>query len=190
MPSYLPTLNWPIYSGWTQFTPTIPKLYWDVYSQEQRIKMLCKNFSKAEQYLDFIAQMTNDWSGEYTDEVQQKLDEFEALLDFGSETTITKWIEKNLEFIFKQSVRQVYFGLTLDGHFVAYIPDSWSDIIFDTGADYTLDTYGRLILRWDADSPYDNVDQTPETVRPMTDAELEQKIRNIMQTLYSPEIGG
>ena len=185
MPAYLPTLNWPIYSGWTAFTPTIPKMYWNVYSQEQRIKDLCMNYDKCEQYLDFVAQLTNNWVGEYTEEVQQKLDEFEALLDFGSETTITKWIEKNLDFIFKQVVTQVYFGLTLDGRFVAYIPESWSDIIFDTGMVYELDTYGRLILRWDVDSPYDNVDQIPEVVRPYSDEELEIKIRNIMNTLYS-----
>lgn len=164
MPSYLPTLNWPIYSGWTAFTPTIPKLYWDAYSQEQRIKMLCKNFSKAEQYLDYIAQMTNDWSGEYTEEVQQKLDEFEALLDFGSETTITNWINNNLDFIFEQVVKQVYFGLTLDGHFVAYIPDGWDDIIFDTGMVYGLDTYGRLILRWNVSDDAEPVNQTPESM--------------------------
>ena len=50
---------------------------------------------------------------------------------------------------------------------------------------YELDTYGRLILRWDVDSPYDNVDQIPEVVRPYSDEELENKIRNIMNTLYS-----
>ena len=129
MPAYLPTLNWPIYSGWTAFTPTIPKMYWNVYSQEQRIKDLCMNYDKCEQYLDFVAQLTNNWVGEYTDEVQAMLDEFEALLDFGSETTITKWIEKNLNFIFTQTVKQVYFGLNEQGYFVAYIPDSWDDIV-------------------------------------------------------------
>ena len=162
MPSYLPTLNWPIYSGWTQFTPTIPKMYWNVYSQEQRIKELCCNYNKAEQYLDFVAKLTNDWNAEYTDEVQQKLDEFEALLNFGSESTITKWIDKNLEFIFTQVVKQVYFGLNEQGYFVAYIPDSWDDIVFDTGMIYGEDTYGRLILRWDVDNSGESVNQRPE----------------------------
>ena len=162
MPSYLPTLNWPIYSGWTQFTPTIPKMYWNVYSQEQRIKELCCNYSKAEQYLDFVAKLTNNWNKEYTDEVQEKLDEFEALLDFGSETTITKWIEKNLDYIFSETVKQVYFGLNEQGYFVAYIPESWDDIVFDTGAAYGVDTYGRLILRWDVDNSGESVNQRPE----------------------------
>ena len=162
MPAYLPTLNWPIYSGWTAFTPTIPKMYWNVYSQEQRIKDLCMNYDKCEQYLDFVAQLTNNWVGEYTDEVQAKLDEFEALLDFGSEKTITNWISKNLDFIFTDTVKPVYFGLNEQGYFVAYIPDSWDDIVFDTGMVYGEDTYGRLMLRWDVDDSGETVNQRPE----------------------------
>lgn len=162
MPAYLPTLNWPIYSGWTAFTPTIPKMYWNVYSQEQRIKDLCMNYDKCEQYLDFVAKLTNDWNGEYTEEVQEMLDEFEALLDFGSESTITKWIEKNLNFIFTSVVKQVYFGINEEGYFVGYVPSSWDDIIFDTGAVYGIDTYGRLILRWDVDNSGESVNQRPE----------------------------
>lgn len=80
-------------------------------------------------------------------------------------------------------IKQVYFGLTDDtysggtGYFVAYIPDSWSEIVFDTGAVYGLDTYGRLILRWDADSPY-SVEQTPE----YNDVELSALIAEIKTT--------
>lgn len=77
---------------------------------------------------------------------------------------VESWIDSHLTWIFNNVVRQVYFGLNLEGYFVAYIPDGWDDIIFDTGANYELDTYGRLILRWDADSPY-TVNQTPEKVR-------------------------
>lgn len=163
MPAYLPTLNWPIYSGWTQFTPTIPKLYWDVYSQEQRIKMLCMNYNKAEQYLDMVAKLTNDWVGEYTDEVQAKLDELENLLWNGLEKAVDEWIAKNLTYIFNHVAKQVYFGLNQEGYFVAYIPDGWDDIIFDTGMNYGEDTYGRLILRWDVDGSGESVNQRPET---------------------------
>ena len=72
------------------------------------------------------------------------------------------WIKNNLDYIFDETVKQVYFGLTLDGHFVAYIPESWDDIVFDTGAIYGEDTYGRLILRWDVDSSGESVNQRPE----------------------------
>jgi len=49
----------------------------------------------------------------------------------------------------------VFFGVTLDGHFVAYIPESWTDIDFDTGMIYGTPEYGRLILRYEVDSPHD-----------------------------------
>lgn len=46
----------------------------------------------------------------------------------------------------------VFFGLTDDGYFVAYIPDSWSDITFETtGYDVQLDImpeYGHLCLSY------------------------------------------
>ena len=148
MPSYLPTLNWPIYSGWTQFTPTIPKMYWDVYSQEQRIKELCCKYNKAEQYLDFVAKLTNDWVGKYTDEVQAALDELEALLWNGLEGAVDKWITEHLEYIYNHTIKQIYFGLTDDGYFVAYIPDSWDDITFDTIMNFSSPHYGCLTLSY------------------------------------------
>ena len=85
--------------------------------------------------------------------------------------------------------KAVFFGLTTDGHFVAYIPENWSEIVFDTGSDYSLDTYGRLILRMIVDDSSLEVDQTPEVVRPYTDADLERKVYNIIQTLYSAQEG-
>lgn len=46
----------------------------------------------------------------------------------------------------------VFFGLTDDGYFVAYIPDSWNDITFETtGYDVQLDImpeYGHLCLSY------------------------------------------
>ena len=148
MPAYLPTLNWPIYSGWTAFTPTIPKMYWNVYSQEERIKDLCCQYKKAEQYLDFVAQMTNDWVGEYTDEVQAALDELERLLWNGIEEGVDKWISEHMEYIYDHTIKQIYFGLTDDGYFCAWIPDSWDDIIFDTIMNFSSPHYGCLTLSY------------------------------------------
>ena len=53
----------------------------------------------------------------------------------------------------------VFFGLTLDGYFVAYIPESWTQIIFDTGAVYGTPEYGRLILSYDVTSDAQPVEQ-------------------------------
>ena len=68
------------------------------------------------------------------------------------EQQIKTWVDANMERIISYSIEQVYFGLTLDGYFIAYIPNSWDDIYFDTGADYNSDDYGRLILGYYVDS--------------------------------------
>lgn len=184
MGTYLPGLNFPIYSGWTQYTPVIPKLYWDVYSAEQRMKQLCLNFDKVEHYLDYIAGLMNEWNIEFSEEMQDELAKLWDAIHSEYEKQIHQWIEQDGERIFKEIFSSVYFGLTLDGHFVAYVPESWNEIIFDTGSVYGLDTYGRLILRWDVDSPY-SVEQTPEVLDFDAAKELEYYIRNIMNTLYS-----
>ena len=187
MGTYLPGLNFPIYSGWTQYTPVIPKLYWDVYSAEQRMKQLCMSFDKVEHYLDYIANMMNEWNLEFTEQIEQELTNMWQAVHEGYESELEKWFKNDAERIFKEMYSMVFFGLTQDGHFVAYVPESWSEIIFDTGMVYELDTYGRLILRMDVDSPY-NVDQTPEITRFSEEySQLAWYIENIMNTLYNPE---
>ena len=157
MGTYIPGLNFPIYSGWGQYTPVIPKLYWDVYSQEQRLKQLCMNFDKVEHYLDYVAELMNEWNIEFTDEIEAELENMWDAVHSGYEEALQKWFETDF---FKLVAKQVYFGLTDDGHFIAYIPEGWEDIIFDTGFNYNDDTYGRLILRWDVDEQYPAT-QTP-----------------------------
>ena len=61
------------------------------------------------------------------------------------------WLTENAGQIYALFAKQVFFGLTDDGYFCAYVPDSWADIWFDTGAIYGTPEYGRLILGFDAD---------------------------------------
>lgn len=56
-------------------------------------------------------------------------------------------------FVGELAVHSVYFGLNDDGYFVAYIPENWSDITFDTDMNYDSENYGRLLLMYDVDSP-------------------------------------
>ena len=64
---------------------------------------------------------------------------------------IAEWIRDNFAELFSSGIKQVYFGLTSNGYFCAYIPDSWNEITFDTGAVYGRSDYGRLILKFEAD---------------------------------------
>lgn len=184
----LPARQIPPFYGFTAFTPTIPKLYWDVKSQEQRILRICDLLDKLICYSDFLGEEINVTK----DDIEFLKSEFEEFKEHGFEDyyleQIEKWINDNLETILHVLIRQVYFGLNLEGRFIAIIPDSWSDIVFDTGMVYELDTYGRLILRMDVDSPYDHVDQTPEVVRSSGQyTQLRRYVENIMHTLYTTE---
>lgn len=61
---------------------------------------------------------------------------------------LSKWIDNNLQMMVERIVKYVSFGLTNDGYFCAYIPDSWDFIRFDTIANTDDDLYGHLLLEW------------------------------------------
>ena len=42
------------YRAFTNFTPTLPSFYWDVYSAEQRIKQMCHELVKLHAYSDYL----------------------------------------------------------------------------------------------------------------------------------------
>ena len=173
----------PPFWGFSAFTPTIPKLYWNVKSQEQRILNLFDLLNKLVCYCDNMG-LQIDVNAQDIADLQRAMQELKdgGLVDY-YEQQIYQWIQANMADLLSAGIKQVYFGLTDDtytggaGYFVAYIPDSWSEIVFDTGAVYGLDTYGRLILRWNADSPY-SVEQTPE----YNDIELSSLIAEIQTT--------
>ena len=70
-----PQLNLVPFSGYTAWTPVIPKLYWDVYSAEQRLKAICERLSKSEQYMDYVADTVNDYAQNVDDVVSAELEQ-------------------------------------------------------------------------------------------------------------------
>lgn len=132
-------------------TPTIPKFYWDVKSQEQRIKVMC---CLIQQLIDQCEKADLNIQ-KNSDDIAELKELFRKFQDSGFddyyEQQVIKWIVDNIAIIYQQLAKQVFFGLTSDGYFCAYVPDSWGDITFDTGAVYGTESYGRLILRFDAD---------------------------------------
>lgn len=141
----------PYYAAFTDYTPTVPKFYWDVYSQEERIKKICEELHKLSSYDDTLAEKVNEVVSEI-EQLYKDWDDFKegAYADYYKKQ-IDAWIDENLKYIYNHTVKQVHFGLTDTGYFCAYIPDSWSDIRFDTGAVYGTEQYGRLILRYVTD---------------------------------------
>ena len=103
-------------------------------------------------------QETDEWKTEY----QQAYEDFKKMVEDIENGTFpdsivnafNQWMSKNALDLVGHLVKTVFFGLTDDGHFVAYIPDSWSDIIFNTtGYDILLAAhpefeFGHLVLSY------------------------------------------
>lgn len=143
---------------------TLPMVLDDGLSYIERLNKMNYLLNEMTKSLNMFGEDMKAWA-DYIEQLYEILKQFmESGFDDYYKQQVIEWIDQHLTWLFTTVARQVYFGLTLEGYFAAYIPQGWSDIVFDTGAVYTLDTYGRLILRWDADSPY-TVDQTRETVR-------------------------
>lgn len=139
----------------------LPAVYGDELSYYE---LLAKVVDQLNKLISSNNQLNEDMQALY-DFVEQLRDILDGFMTNGFDEyykeQVIAWINANLTWLFTTIAKQVYFGINQQGYFVAYIPDGWSDIVFDTGMNYELETYGRLILRWDADSPY-TVDQTPE----------------------------
>lgn len=67
-------------------------------------------------------------------------------------SAFNRWMRENANDLVGEMVKNVFFGLTDSGYFVAYIPESWQDIIFNTtGWDIETELmpdYGHLVLSY------------------------------------------
>lgn len=106
-------------------------------------------------YNDAI-QALNDWIENNTPRLED-LETFKKALESGNlpsgvQAGITTWLESHAAEVISAIIKNVWFGLTDAGYFVAYVPDSWNDITFKTtGLDIILDLmpeYGHLVLQY------------------------------------------
>ena len=99
----------------------------------------------------------NTWIEENT----PKLNDFEALynmmmagdLPLGVQQGIEKWMRLHALDLFGELIKMVFIGIDDRGYLIAYIPDGWDDIIFNTtGLDiYIAGTdFGHLTLSYEA----------------------------------------
>lgn len=180
----------PPFVGFTEFTASIPKLYWDVKSQEQRIKAICEQLHKVICYADMLGDRENNTIAELEELVSQ-FEQFKesGFLDYYEEQ-LEAWINANMPEIIGKYVGMVWFGLTMDGRFVAYIPEgsNWDDIGFDTGMVYGLPDYGRLKLVYNVDGPV-NVDQDFANYDEADFTEVSEKVDTLWGQVMAPMAG-
>ena len=128
----------------------LPAVYTDELSYYE---LLSKMQSKVNEVISSVDNL-NDWQAAQDTLIAEMAEAIQTFIDGGYldsfERFVDRWLAANMERIIKDSIRQVYFGLTDDGYFCAYIPESWSEITFDMGTVYGRSDYGRLILRFDA----------------------------------------
>lgn len=175
-----------LFENWLDFSGAIPDIYWNVYSEEQRYKFLCSRLQKLIEYANKMGVQLNLQS-EAINELAQLFEQFKesGFLDY-YEKQIEKWIKNNLPTLWDMFAAQVFFGLTNDGYFCAYVPDSWNDIMFDTGAVFGQFDYGRLILRYNVDGARGVIDNTGRYDDASTEGILE-RITNLEQRIFTNE---
>lgn len=106
-------------------------------------EVLCKVVKYINELIDSDKEIIKDVDAlrSEMDIVQSWIDNFDDNARQIMEEIITNYI-----------VTMVFFGITDDGYFVAFIPDSWDDITFyTTGLDITLPIepeYGHLVLAY------------------------------------------
>lgn len=110
---------------------------------------------KVKELLDKMKNM-EDWRADY----QKTVDDLQKLYDDliagryppTFVANLRKWIEEHGIDIIGELVKMVFFGITDDGYFVAYIPESWDDITFGTTGldDFPAGfDYGHLTLSYE-----------------------------------------
>ena len=178
---FTPTAPIAPFFGWTQFTPALPEFYWDVYSAEERIKKICMELHKLCEYANMLGENINI-DHQLIDELQRAFTDFmNHGFDDYYKAQVIRWLDSHMQEIIKSIIGHVYFGLTSDGYFCAYIPDGWEDIIFDTGSVYGRSDYGRLILKLNVDAP-NAIDNTYSYSLNSTPTAFESLIRDLETT--------
>ena len=93
-------------------------------------------------------------------ETQPKITDLMAIYDLiksgvlppAMQSGIEKWCRENMPNLVSEMIHSVFFEIDDTGHFIAYIPESWDDVNFNTtGFDIFLEEepqYGHLVLSY------------------------------------------
>ena len=118
----------------------LPLVYEDSLSYYE---VLCKVVKYINDLIDSDKEIIKD-----IDELKAEMDEVLAFMEKYREEA-EKIIKEEIE---KYIATMIFFGITDDGYFVAYIPESWDDITFNTtGLDINVPIqpeYGHLVLSY------------------------------------------
>ena len=106
--------------------------------------------------LDPIVDGLVEWKETHEKEYEELKELYDQIMSGDFPESVEKafydWMQKNALELVGSMVKNVFFGLTDSGYFVAYIPESWEDITFNTtGLDIEValqPNYGHLVLSY------------------------------------------
>ena len=87
---------------------------------------------------DFMNRISSleEWRATHEAQYEQLKELYDQIISGNFPPEVIKafeeWMEENALDLVGELVKMVFFGITTDGYFVAFIPESWSDIIFGT----------------------------------------------------------
>ena len=126
----------------------LPAVYDSSLSYYELLCKVVEYLNKTMQNVNSINENGQSMQAEI-EELQRLFEEFKTSgFDDYYAARMEQWIRDNAERIIKEMMLTgLWFGLTSDGYFCAYIPETWDDVTFDTGSVYGRNDYGCLILR-------------------------------------------
>lgn len=149
--------------------------FWDDFPNTNFHEINLDWFLKVANYVKTTADTMNEWKAAHEKEYEELLQHVNAIQDWidGLEdgdipealiNGLAAWIDKNIEDLIGKNIRYVWFGLTNDGYFVAYMPESWQELWFDTVMDFQNEYYGHLLIKYDPEglretTPYYSTDR-------------------------------
>ena len=144
--------HFPWFDDWLEFSGAIPSIYWNVYSEEQRYKFLCKRLQMLVEYASKMGMQLN-LQGDAINELAEELANFKETFadDFEEyyKQRICQWLNDNLICMIGQAAKFVQFGLTDDGYMAIHIPFNWDFLEFYTPMEYdNQETYGKLCIKY------------------------------------------
>ena len=188
------SIDW-LYNWCAGLIPSVYDESLTYYEQLAKVLTVLKetitHLGETDTNVEKLKQLYNELSAEFEKFKNGEYDEF-------YQQRIMEWIHANVERLVKEALMTgVWFGLTDDGYFCAYKPESWSDIEFDTGMVYGRSDYGRLILRANVDGQgvinntyrYQIPGASPALLDEMI-ADLELQGSTLWTHMDSPVIGG
>ena len=133
---------------------------WDKFPYTNFHELNLVYILKVAKYAKKTADLMLEWKREHQKEYEElvnHVDKIQAWIDGVESGNIPQalidglatWIDNNLQDLISRAIKFVWFGLTTDGYFVAYIPDSWDELTFDTCMDFANEYYGHLLICYD-----------------------------------------